>query len=116
MFYDSSEGRKDILDDLKKLAKKALRETGEWKNRDFREAIGVDAPSNGSFRQPNGHRTGSSQYEPVNDRVARPRGVKLRVCSHVARKKVPSASGRPLSDVRESTNPLPHQFCNQEAH
>jgi hypothetical protein len=55
MFYDSSEGRKDILDDLKKLAKKALRETGEWKNRDFREAIGVDAPSNGSFRQPNGH-------------------------------------------------------------
>ncbi len=55
MFYDSIRGRKDIPDDLKRLAEKALRETGERRNRDFREAIGIEAPSNGSSRQPNGH-------------------------------------------------------------
>ena len=44
MFYESMRGRKDVPDDLKKLAETALRETGERKNRDFREAIGVSAP------------------------------------------------------------------------
>lgn len=55
MFYESMGGRKDIPDDLKKLAERALRETVERKNRDFRGAIGVDAPSKSSSRQPNGH-------------------------------------------------------------
>ena len=41
MFYESMKSRKDVPDDLKDLAKTALRETGERKNRDFREAIGV---------------------------------------------------------------------------
>jgi hypothetical protein len=52
MFYESLKGRKDVPDDLKKLAETALRETGERKNRDFREALGVvaPAPSNGSSR------------------------------------------------------------------
>ena len=44
MFYESIRGRKDVPDDLKKLAETALRETGERKNRDFRDAIGVSAP------------------------------------------------------------------------
>lgn len=44
MFYESMRGRKDVPDDLRKLAETALRETGERKNRDFREAIGVVAP------------------------------------------------------------------------
>lgn len=48
MFYDSMRGRKDVPDDLRKLAETALRETGERKNRDFREAIGVVTPPNGS--------------------------------------------------------------------
>ena len=55
MFYDSIKGRKDIPDDLKRLAETALRETGERRNRDFREAIGIVTPSNGSSHQPNGH-------------------------------------------------------------
>ena len=41
MFFDSMRVGKDVPDDLKKLAETALRETGERKNRDFREAIGV---------------------------------------------------------------------------
>jgi hypothetical protein len=41
MFYESMRSRKDVPDDLKKLAETALRETGEWKNRDFRDALGV---------------------------------------------------------------------------
>ncbi|MGH9030264.1 MAG: hypothetical protein ACRDV4_11710 [Acidimicrobiales bacterium] len=41
MFYESLKGRKDVPGDLKKLAETALRETGERKNRDFREALGV---------------------------------------------------------------------------
>ncbi len=41
MFYDSIKSRKDVPEDLKELAETALRETGERKNRDFREAIGV---------------------------------------------------------------------------
>ncbi len=45
MFYESIKGRKDVPDDLKKLAETALRETGERRNRDFREAIGVASPS-----------------------------------------------------------------------
>ena len=44
MFYESIKGRKDVPDDLKKLAETALRETGERRNRDFREAIGVSTP------------------------------------------------------------------------
>ena len=44
MFYDSMMGRKDVPDDLKKLAETALRETGERRNRDFRESIGVSTP------------------------------------------------------------------------
>jgi hypothetical protein len=44
MFYDSIRSRNDVPDDLKSLAEIALRETGERKNRDFREAIGVAAP------------------------------------------------------------------------
>ena len=44
MFYESMKGRKDVPDDLKRLAETALRETGERKNRDFREAIGVAGP------------------------------------------------------------------------
>jgi hypothetical protein len=43
MFYDSVKWRKDVPDDLKRLAETALRETGERKNRDFREALGVTA-------------------------------------------------------------------------
>lgn len=41
MFYESLRGRKDVPADLKRLAETALRETAERKNRDFREAIGV---------------------------------------------------------------------------
>jgi hypothetical protein len=41
MFYESIRGRKDVPVDLKRLAETALRETGERKNRDFREALGV---------------------------------------------------------------------------
>ena len=41
MFYDFLRGRKDVPDDLKKLAETALREAGERKNRAFREALGV---------------------------------------------------------------------------
>ena len=57
MFYESMRERKDVPDDLRKLAETALRETGERKNRDFREALGVASitPSNGSAKQPNGH-------------------------------------------------------------
>ena len=44
MFYESIKGRRDVPDDLKRLAETALRETGERRNRDFREAIGVAAP------------------------------------------------------------------------
>jgi hypothetical protein len=52
MFYESLRGRKDVPDDLKRLAETALRETAERKNRDFREALGVSTltPSGGSFR------------------------------------------------------------------
>ena len=45
MFYESIKGRKDVPDDLKRLAETALRETGERRNRDFREAIGVSTPA-----------------------------------------------------------------------
>lgn len=55
MFYESLRRRKDVPNDLKKLAETALRETAERKNRDFREAIGVVSPSIGSSRQSNGH-------------------------------------------------------------
>ena len=41
MFYDSMRGRKDVPEDLRKLAETALREAGERKNRAFREALGV---------------------------------------------------------------------------
>lgn len=41
MFYESMKSRKDVPEDLKSLAETALRETGERKNRDFREALGV---------------------------------------------------------------------------
>jgi hypothetical protein len=41
MFFDSMRGRKDVPEDLKKLAETALREAGERKNRAFREALGV---------------------------------------------------------------------------
>ena len=62
MFYESIKGRKDVPDDLKKLAETALRETGERRNRDFREAIGVASPtSTGHSRR--GSRTGSRQFE-----------------------------------------------------
>lgn len=44
MFYDSIKSRKDVPDDLKKLAETALRETAERKNRDFRDALGVVTP------------------------------------------------------------------------
>ena len=44
MFYESIKGRRDVPDDLKRLAETALRETGERRNRDFREAIGVAVP------------------------------------------------------------------------
>jgi hypothetical protein len=44
MFYESIKGRRDVPDDLKRLAETALRETGERRNRDFREAIGVATP------------------------------------------------------------------------
>ena len=44
MFYESIKGRKDVPEDLKRLAETALRETGERRNRDFREAIGVSPP------------------------------------------------------------------------
>ncbi len=56
MFYESVRGRKDVPEDLRRLAETALRETGERKNRDFREALGVATldPSNGSATQPNG--------------------------------------------------------------
>ncbi len=43
MFYESLRGRKDVPDDLKRLAETALRETAERKNRDFREALGIQA-------------------------------------------------------------------------
>ena len=57
MFYETMRGRRDVPDDLRRLAETALRETGERKNRDFREALGVVSitPSNGSAKQPNGH-------------------------------------------------------------
>jgi hypothetical protein len=57
MFYETMRGRKDVPDDLRRLAETALRETGERKNRDFRDALGVvtSVPSNGSSKQPNGH-------------------------------------------------------------
>jgi hypothetical protein len=57
MFYETMRGRKDVPDDLRRLAETALRETGERKNRDFREALGMvtSVPSNGSSKQPNGH-------------------------------------------------------------
>jgi hypothetical protein len=41
MFYESMKSRKDVPEDIKNLAETALRETGERKNRDFREALGV---------------------------------------------------------------------------
>ena len=41
MFYESIRARKDVPEDLKKLAEIALRETAERKNRDFRDALGV---------------------------------------------------------------------------
>jgi hypothetical protein len=41
MFYESIRSRKDVPEDLKKLAEIALHETAERKNRDFREALGV---------------------------------------------------------------------------
>ncbi len=52
MFYESLRGRNDVPDDLKQLAETALRETGERKNRDFREALGVvaTAPQTGPTR------------------------------------------------------------------
>jgi hypothetical protein len=53
MFYETMRGRKDVPDDIRRLAETALRETGERKNRDFRDALGVvtSVPS----KQPNGH-------------------------------------------------------------
>ena len=53
MFYDSIRSRNDVPADLKRLAETALRETGERRNRDFREALGVITPtsSNGSSRR-----------------------------------------------------------------
>ena len=45
MFYESLRGRKDVPEDLKKLAETALRETAERKNRDFREALGLPVDS-----------------------------------------------------------------------
>lgn len=45
MFYESIRGRKDVPEDLKRLAETALRETGERRNRDFREAIGISTTS-----------------------------------------------------------------------
>jgi hypothetical protein len=45
MFYESMKSRNDVPEDIKILAETALRETGERKNRDFREAIGVPAPT-----------------------------------------------------------------------
>ena len=44
MFYEAIKGRKDVPGDLKKLAETARRETGERRNRDFRDAIGVATP------------------------------------------------------------------------
>lgn len=41
LFYDALHGRKDVPEDLKRLAETALRETGERRNRDIREAVGV---------------------------------------------------------------------------
>ena len=55
MFYDSIRGRSGVPDDLKNLPETTLRETGERKNRDLRDAIGIAVPSTGSSRQPNGH-------------------------------------------------------------
>ena len=45
MFYETIRARKDVPEDLKKLAEIALRETAERKNRDFREALGVITPT-----------------------------------------------------------------------
>ena len=45
MFYDSIRSRSEVPDDLKRLAETALRETGERRNRDFREALGVVTPT-----------------------------------------------------------------------
>ncbi|MFI5417809.1 MAG: hypothetical protein ACHQ2Y_02775 [Candidatus Lutacidiplasmatales archaeon] len=47
MFYESMKSRKDVPEDIKNLAETALRETGERKNRDFRDALGLggDPPS-----------------------------------------------------------------------
>lgn len=41
VFYEALRGRKDVPDDLRRLAEIALRETAERKNRDFRDALGV---------------------------------------------------------------------------
>jgi len=44
MFCGSMRAQKNIPDNLKKLAKTLIRETGERKNGDLREVIGVAAP------------------------------------------------------------------------
>jgi hypothetical protein len=57
MFFESVRSRKDVPEDLKKLAEVALHETAERKNRDFREALGVIAPMSPSSqsRRESGH-------------------------------------------------------------
>lgn len=57
VFYEFIRARKDVPEDLKKLAEIALHETAERKNRDFREALGVMAlmPPDSSPRRESGH-------------------------------------------------------------
>lgn len=45
VFYDAVRRRKDVPDDVKAMAETALRETGERKNRAFREEIGMSRTS-----------------------------------------------------------------------
>ena len=57
MFYESIRSRKDVPEDLKKLAEIALHETAERKNRDFREALGVITPTSSASSARRGERT-----------------------------------------------------------
>lgn len=56
MFFESIRSRKDVPEDLKKLAEVALHETAERKNRDFREALGVITPASSPKPAPRGER------------------------------------------------------------
>ncbi|MGI0132651.1 MAG: hypothetical protein ACREDK_06125 [Thermoplasmata archaeon] len=45
VFYEAVRNRKDVPDDVKAMAETALSETGERKNRAFREEIGMSKTS-----------------------------------------------------------------------